>query len=244
MGEMLNVGDVMMATSPSGKMLVVGTDISPTVLTAALAERLPFWKRTVDVVVLSEDSPAAWRGLEAIASQYQVEVLITEGGLISELPVGVTRVVEAVDGSRLDLGDETVLKILPHTADNRSRNRLVPFTLAFGLTGVEFPASDSTAISSTPRGWLTVVRDSSSAANARGLATTRIRWDKSADRSTMNGGVDLIPRNDGPISFKSDGQRLTVNWIGCEASNSVCSLVIGDEQPIAEKAVDLVESDR
>ena len=75
--------------------------------------------------MLTDDTPAAWRGARAIAGRYPVEILLTprsEGS--AEIPAGVVRLVEARDDMRLDLGDDTELRILSESTSSRGRTRI------------------------------------------------------------------------------------------------------------------------
>lgn len=239
-GELLEFGDLMIVTSPSGKTLVVGTNVSPQILTTAIAERLPFWKRSIDVVVLSDDTPAAWRGARAIAGRYPVEILLTppsEG--TPEIPDGVARLVEASENLRLDLGDDTELRILPESTSSVARTRELPFALTYGGTGVKFPtAAAGSGADSVSDGWITVTRNSASESELTTSTGALVRWGRPTRRGTNSAALELIPRTIGPVLFTSDGQRLTLRWNGCQGADSACSTVTGaravdtDRQPL------------
>jgi competence protein ComEC len=233
-GELLDSG-TLIARSPSGKTLIVGTAASPQVLTASVAEHLPFAKRSIEVVILNDDLPASWRGVRAIAERYAVELLVIPGPALSdEFAAGVGQVVEAIDETRIDLGDETVVRILPHHAVAQNRSRTVPLAIAYGLTGISFPGQGNVVPVAEPDGWVSVIRVGDAVADSSNTAA-RVRWGRAASQSMNSPGtLDLAPRSDGPIGFSSDGYQLTIQWTGCVDQASACSAVIGGSEPQRE----------
>jgi hypothetical protein len=227
-GELLDFGELMIAGSPSGKMLVMGTKVSPQVLTTTVAERLPFLKRSIDVLILSDDSAASWRGVEALAERYTLELLVTpRSASVSQPLSGVGRIVDASDEVRIDLGDNVIIQVGPQQTGLPNRSRLLPFALSYALTGIRFPDREVTTSPIEHAGWITVVRDGASSANALGAAAW-VRWDSPNNHlDTGQGALELAPHADGPITFVSDGYRLTIRWSGCDGADSECTTVLG-----------------
>jgi competence protein ComEC len=226
-GELLDSGELMVASSPSGKMIVVGTEVSPQVLVATVAERLPFWKRSIDVVIVNENSPASWRGVQALTERYSVDVLVTpRSPTIDKRFPGTGQIVEASDEIRLDLGDDVLVTVFPELAETTSRSRLVPLALTYGATGLSFPDRAAAALPAQREGWITVVRDGAAIADSTD-ARVRVHWGRSASQVDSQGALELDPGAFGPIAFASDGYQLTIRWSGCDGADSDCATVIG-----------------
>ncbi|MFQ5945641.1 MAG: DNA internalization-related competence protein ComEC/Rec2 [Anaerolineae bacterium] len=72
-------GDAILVRTPSGRTILVDGGRSPAVLTSALGERLPFWQRSLDLVVLTHPQEDHLSGLLGVMDRYQVETILHPG---------------------------------------------------------------------------------------------------------------------------------------------------------------------
>ena len=119
-------GDAIFVRSPSGETLLIDGGPDPDLLLRRLGERLPWWQRSVDVVILTHPHEDHVAGLVAALERYSVR-LILDGGrdypnptyhrfvqLAREEPGG--RFALARAGQIVPLGRTTTLRILYPTA--------------------------------------------------------------------------------------------------------------------------------
>jgi len=115
-------GDAILIVSPSGQKILVDGGPSPEKVCLELGDRLPFWERSIDLVVLTHAHDDHVAGLVEVLRRYQVErVLYPEGidcasdaysewlGVLDEKGIEVTR---AQAGQRIDLGNGATLEVL------------------------------------------------------------------------------------------------------------------------------------
>jgi competence protein ComEC len=69
-------GDAIFIQTPSGKQVLVDGGPSETVLLSQLGRQMPFWDRTLNVVVLTHPDADHITGLVPVLERYQVEVVI------------------------------------------------------------------------------------------------------------------------------------------------------------------------
>lgn len=69
-------GDAIFIRTPSGKQVLVDGGPSETVLLSELGRQMPFWDRTLDVVVLSHPDADHVTGLVPVLERYQVDTVI------------------------------------------------------------------------------------------------------------------------------------------------------------------------
>ncbi|MFQ6014686.1 MAG: DNA internalization-related competence protein ComEC/Rec2 [Anaerolineae bacterium] len=72
-------GDAIFIQTPSGQKLLIDGGPSPTVLMSALGRRLPFWDRTLDLVVLTHPNDDHLAGLIPVLERYQVRHILDTG---------------------------------------------------------------------------------------------------------------------------------------------------------------------
>jgi len=116
-------GDAILIQKGNQQVLVDGGP-SPQALTLELGDRMPFWDRTIELVVLSHPHADHLTGLVEVLHRYRVEqVLYADSdddsplyeewlGLIEER--GVKRTI-AQAGQEIDLGDGVIIKVLNPT---------------------------------------------------------------------------------------------------------------------------------
>ncbi|MDP9468715.1 MAG: ComEC/Rec2 family competence protein [Chloroflexota bacterium] len=119
-------GDSIMVTAPSGATLLVDGGADPDLLLRRLGERLPWWQRRIDVMILTHPHEDHVAGLVAALERYRVGLVLDAGRhyhnptyprfvqLAREEPGG--RLVAARAGQRIRLDRSTVLTILYPTA--------------------------------------------------------------------------------------------------------------------------------
>ena len=115
-------GDSILVTGPAGQHILIDGGPSPERVCLELGEALPFWERTIDVVILTHPHSDHVTGLVEVLRRYQVgQVLYPEGvdyeshaysewlDVVNERGIECTR---ALAGQCIDLGDRAVLEVL------------------------------------------------------------------------------------------------------------------------------------
>jgi competence protein ComEC len=159
----LNVGqgDAILITTPAGRQILVDGGPSPAALTSALGKEMPFWDRSLDVLVMTHTDADHITGLAEVLERYEVGRWL-ESGLPDQDPTYLAcreiLVEKAIPdnqlraGDWLDLGHGIRLEVLHPpgqplsgtTADANNNSlvlRLVWDNMGFLLAGdVEAPA--------------------------------------------------------------------------------------------------------
>ena len=114
-------GDAILITTPSGQQILVDGGPSPSALLSGLGKRMPFWDRSIDLVVLTHPDADHITGLVEALSRYEVEAWMDNGVDASETLYlegrtlldreGVPRLV-AEAGQRFALEHGIVLEVL------------------------------------------------------------------------------------------------------------------------------------
>ena len=119
-------GDAILVTAPSGATLLVDSGPDPDLLLRRLGERLPWWQRRIDVMILTHPHEDHVAGLVAALERYRVGLILDAGRaylnptyprfvqMAREEPGG--RMVAARAGQRIRLDATTVLTLLYPTA--------------------------------------------------------------------------------------------------------------------------------
>ena len=115
-------GDAVLIETPSGRHVLVDGGPSPTRITAHLGKSLPFWDRSLAMVVLSDDSPDHLAGLVPVVERYRVERLLQADiadctrtlceRWRTTLAERQTVPIKPIAGTRVDLGDGVSLTVL------------------------------------------------------------------------------------------------------------------------------------
>jgi len=114
-------GDATLITTPRGQQILVDGGPSPTALTSGLSQEMPFWDRSIDLVVMTHADADHITGLVEVLRRYRVGGWLDNGRAAGqaiyeecqeELDMGkVARsVVQA--GAKIDLGDGVILAVL------------------------------------------------------------------------------------------------------------------------------------
>ncbi|MEW6230763.1 MAG: DNA internalization-related competence protein ComEC/Rec2 [Chloroflexota bacterium] len=120
-------GDSILIQTAQGQKILVDGGPSPSAITAALGKRLPFWDRSLDLVVLSHPHEDHLAGLVEVLSRYHVtEVLEPPNLKGNPLASEWTRLVQtkgikavvAESGQLIKLGEEAWLEVLYPNEDH------------------------------------------------------------------------------------------------------------------------------
>jgi competence protein ComEC len=114
-------GDAILIQTPQGQKVVVDGGPSPTALLTALGRRMPFWDRTIDLVVLTHPHDDHVSGLIPVLERYKVRAFL-DGGQEHPTPT-YTHCLELIQekgipyqlarsGVRIQLGEGLQMKIL------------------------------------------------------------------------------------------------------------------------------------
>lgn len=114
-------GDAIFVQSPTGRQVLIDGGPDPSVVTSALGREMPFWDRSIDLVVLTHPNDDHLAGLLAVLQRYQVGQVLDAGfdgssagyaewqRLIEEKGLLYHR---GRKGEEIDLGDGVKLSIL------------------------------------------------------------------------------------------------------------------------------------
>jgi competence protein ComEC len=114
-------GDAVLVTTATGQQILIDGGPSPAALGAALARQMPFWDRSLDLLILTHADQDHAAGLAEALARYRVGGWL-DNGRASDEPVylqslaemeaaGVPRQIVAA-GDRLELGQGAVLEVL------------------------------------------------------------------------------------------------------------------------------------
>lgn len=138
-------GDAILIEAPNGSRILVDGGPSGQAITNALSERLPFWDRRIDLVVLTHPQEDHMAGLVAVLERYRVGGFLSPG-VSSGSPAyrSLRELIKAKDiteqpaiaGQWSDLGSGTRLSVLhpprDYDADDETNNASVVLRLSYG----------------------------------------------------------------------------------------------------------------
>jgi beta-lactamase superfamily II metal-dependent hydrolase len=140
-------GDAVLVQTPDGKyMLIDGGD--PIGITAALGRALPFWRRSLDAVVLTAPDPAYTAGQVAVLARYQAKIVLAPPLAAQNNPLPEWRSAldeQAVPIHSMRAGEQTniggvTLRVLA-SGDGKKRGAVL--RLDYGSTSVVFCQSSA-----------------------------------------------------------------------------------------------------
>jgi beta-lactamase superfamily II metal-dependent hydrolase len=228
-------GDAVLIQSPSGAYVLIDGGSDPAALAAALGRQLPFWRRTLDAVVLTAADGAHVPGQVAALARYRADLAIApsigrRGALLNEwqrlLAEQGTPIQTARSGDRLDIGGATLRVLAAGDGDEAGlvlrldyRATSVVFDHSGGEADEEalVPAAQATSLLVFP--WQRDAHiDFVGALHPRAIVLTDgEQTDRPVEQTFVEraiGGAALYhERLDGTISWISDGAR---SWVETE----------------------------
>jgi competence protein ComEC len=114
-------GDASLITTPQGQQILVDGGPSPAALTSALGQEMPFWDRSLDLVVMTHSDADHITGLAAVLQRFRVDAWLDNGQPDDDsIYVECNRLLEEKElhyqavqrGSSLELGEGIVLEVL------------------------------------------------------------------------------------------------------------------------------------
>jgi len=115
-------GDAIFIQTPTGRQILVDGGLYPSVVLDQLGGQIPFWDRSIDIVMATHPDADHIGGLVTVLDRYQVSRLITNGAAIDDDPVfeallraaeaNGTPVAAAQSGEVIILDDGVRLEIL------------------------------------------------------------------------------------------------------------------------------------
>ncbi len=143
-------GDAVLIQSPAGGYVLIDGGGDPAALSAALGRQMPFWRRTLDLVVLTAADGAHLPGQVAALARYRADLAIApaiakHGALADEwrrlLDEQQTLIRTARVGQRLDIGGATLSVVATGDGDEHG----LVLRLDYGATSVVFDQSGGDA---------------------------------------------------------------------------------------------------
>ena len=146
-------GDATLITTPRGQQILVDGGPSPTALTSGLGQEMPFWDRSIDLVVMTHADADHVTGLVEVLRRYHVGGWLDNGrpvgqAIYEECQTELDRekvarsVVQA--GAKIDLGDGAVLTVLnpaklpdsPRDTQSDANDQSVVLRLTWGQASI------------------------------------------------------------------------------------------------------------
>lgn len=147
-------GDAIFIQAPRGQKILVDGGPSPAILLAAMGRRMPFWERTIDLVVLTHPHDDHVSGLIPVLERYRVQAFL-DGGQEHPTPT-YTHCLELVQekgipyhlaraGMQIQLGEGLQMKVLhPQSellsgTDSDVNNNSIVLRLTYGQISFLLP---------------------------------------------------------------------------------------------------------
>lgn len=122
-------GDALLLRSPGGRVILVDGGPDPLALTSHLGRILPFWRRRIDLVVVTHGDSDHLAGLVPVVERYRVDYVMEpadmgENPLIDQWRASVeasdATVIHAARGQKMHFGEDLVLEVL-HPPEGATR---------------------------------------------------------------------------------------------------------------------------
>jgi competence protein ComEC len=140
----VGAGDAAWIETPSGRQVVVDGGPSGTTMMAYLGQRMAFWDRAIDMVVLTDGTDAHVFGVVPILERYQVSRLwlppAAKGAGAAWERVGALAeartiaVAEPLTGMRVEVGDGVILTFVHPSARDEEGEGIVVLRVDYGTT--------------------------------------------------------------------------------------------------------------
>ena len=136
-------GDATLITTPRGQQILIDGGPSPTALTSALGDEMPFWDRSIDLVVMTHADADHITGLVEVLKRYRVGNWLDNGRAegqkiyqecLKQIDTDRTPRSAVQAGAQIDLGDGATLTVIS------------PPTAGDPLTGIWTDANDRSVV--------------------------------------------------------------------------------------------------
>jgi competence protein ComEC len=219
-------GEATLVQTPTGRQILINGGRSPDTLGEQLGKHLPFWDRSLDLVVVTEPADRLAGGLVEIVGHYAVDRLVTsgqlaEGGtayssLLDAAEQRQTPVHIALAGELIDLGDGATVQVVDTSAALALRLNYGDFSLLLpghldaesmygGLSAVAVKATNEVHGQAL---FLQMVRPQVVVVPAETMEQaeqTGEWWSTNADQA---GAAVLFSSESGAIEVVSDGRQM------------------------------------
>ena len=138
-------GDAIFIQTPTGRQILVDGGFYPSILNDQLGRQMPFWDRSLDILVATHPDADHVAGLVEVFDRYTIDQLITDGGepgisstydaLLLAAEASDTVIHAAQAGEIIEIGDGIRLEVVHPSAyfDTEDRNdNSVSFRLLYG----------------------------------------------------------------------------------------------------------------
>lgn len=231
-------GDAILIQTPNGQDILIDGGPSPRAISLALGEKLPFWDRTIDLIVLTQPQADHLTGLLEVLNNYDVGFIIEPNiEYNSEIYQEWRKLVEdkgikhqfTHSGQEMELGNGLKIDVLnppqgllKGTSDDVNNNSLVLhlsynevsflFTADIGLEAERYLVAHHGSKTSTASGFLAVVDPEVAAISAGSSSKLRLPDADVTRRLTEQLGEERVymTAKNGTIEFIADGRRLWV----------------------------------
>lgn len=143
----LNIGqgDAIFIQTPAGQQILVDGGLYPSLLNEQLGRQMPFWDKSLDLMIATHPDADHVAGLVGVFDRYQVGLLVTDGEGLGESEIydAVLQAAEAhqtplhsaTAGEYIDFGEGVRLEFLhpgPELDSEERNNNSVSFRLVYG----------------------------------------------------------------------------------------------------------------
>lgn len=148
-------GSATLIQTPSGRHILIDAGGDGRTLSAAIGGRLPFWKRKIDVVIITQPTQASNAGLRTLAERYEIPLLVTsniEAGPLAtsgqdELKAKGTKQEIAAPGMIIQVGDGAIVTMLnsPASLSNNDSSEPISLLVSYGELRIVLPGDISSS---------------------------------------------------------------------------------------------------
>lgn len=141
----VNQGDAIFVQTPTGRQILIDAGFFPTIINEALGREMPFFDRSIDLVVATHPDADHVTGLPSIFNRYRIGQFITDGsgmGASDYYDAVLTQAAEneipihnAVAGEVIEIGDGVRLEVVhpgEQQLDTTRNDNSVSFRLVYG----------------------------------------------------------------------------------------------------------------
>ncbi|MBI5959977.1 MAG: ComEC/Rec2 family competence protein [Chloroflexi bacterium] len=159
-------GNAVLIQTPNGAQILVDGGPNPTRLRESVGDALPYWDRTLDMVIVTQPKDSASKAIPALLDRYTVKQVVTSGFSTENTPYleqawkkHHLQVLNVTAGYRIETGDGVILEVLHPQAipdtDAEPNHAGMVLRLSYGNTSFLIaPELDTEAVESlVEAGW-------------------------------------------------------------------------------------------